>query len=346
MDSRVRPAVDEEALNVAGVCAELCGLLLVVSAAFSWLWSTRAAAARARRADRRVLVARVVTELQEEHGEQLRALMAEHEATERSLRRSIAKLERRVANLESPVRKTARARRQSEPTGPPGASPVASEEAAMGRTTGSGSLSESARRAADNDSSPPSCSPQASGPTPDGGPRARNTRAASSARMEANARVDPPTPMRTRHDLLPSIAELERREVENACRDAPRRTTSRSAPTAPPRASTSAAASEEAAMRRTTDSGSLFHRQVVARLLQVAESARMPASAADDDRPSPPSPQQASGLTPNSGPRAQNTRSALSALMEANDCLAPPTPMPDRRWTRRHDPSSRPIATL
>ena len=168
------------------------------------------------------------------------------------------------------------------------------------------------------------------------------------ARMDANGRLAPPTTMPAKQNRLRSDSSRQRHTamtVENACLDTPLRQTSRSlraslesAPTGPPGAST-AASDEASAMVSTTNSGSVqnFHRRVVAQLQQVAGSARMPASAADNDRSSPPSP-QASDATPNSGPPG-TTRTALSARMEANDRLAPPRPRPTERWTRRHDPS-------
>ena len=193
MDSQVL-AINE--LNVAGLWAEIFGLLLVLSVAFT-------CARRPRAAERRthVLLAQMKA-LQDEHSEALGALKAQHEAALRDLQRSIVEIERTVESLDTPLLGSA-------PTGNSGASTLASEEAAMGRTT-----------------------------TPN-----------APARTEANDRLASATPMPTQRNLRRSVElethECEFLSAElNACLDNASHVVWRaslgSAPTGPPGASTSA----------------------------------------------------------------------------------------------------------
>ena len=83
--------------DVAGLWTELFGVLLVSAVAFVWLRTACASDCR-----------RAVKALREEHAEQLRAVMAEHEATMRNLLLRIAGPEHMVASagLDSPLCRT------------------------------------------------------------------------------------------------------------------------------------------------------------------------------------------------------------------------------------------------
>lgn len=212
MASQAQHVGGEEQIDVAGMCAELFGVLLFSAVAFMWFRSICAslrAESQAKRRRRNFIKA-----LQEEHDEQLRAVMAEHEATKRELLRYVAELERTLANAcpDSPLSTTSRAR--SAPTNPPGASTSASEQATTSRMPSSGSRvyrQPTARQVParqETESAPMAAA--------DSEPRARNTTTASYARVLANEnRMAPPTPLpdprwaRQRH--LPTTSPSDHR---------------------------------------------------------------------------------------------------------------------------------------